>query len=636
MEISPIPNTLENALLLFPMHFSSRKRGAEEMMGDQDMKDILFPDEDKVLSMYASSCQIEPEHKVAPVVKRLKMEPVLFKNTRVPYKQHIKRSGSLKPVDALPILATRKMEPPNEFGVSMCEGYYLYDYQKECVRWMINMTQTEHDHYEPMKRGGILAMQMGLGKSLTSGTFVCHHLVKQRRLRMCSLYVCPKNLLGTIRHELDKFFGRTLRVIIYHRDFMRSKFEKFSKFDLLNVDVVITNYDSITPKSALGEVEWFTIILDESHEIRERRSQRNRNINALKSRRRFCMTGTPIHNGVGDLFSQLEFTGLRYPTNTNMISVKGLQLLHLRSHVYYLDMKDVQSVAPPTKHIHTVLFELSPRERLLHDEYLRNARRMYEMNQEPGKPKHNVQVIERCMIRSSQICSAPWIMTPSARGKSELGKLPETMEIESQWSGRLEADQWLNQRLGESGIYSSKMQRFVSLMCEMRERSPLVKVVVFANYSSTLRLSTEAMTNHLGPGYKEEHVVITGEMNNSAERDHNYTSFRTSRTVNTLYMTLKLGSVGLNLSEASVVVFLEPWYSYSALSQGEGRVHRIGQTREVHIYYMLARGSSEENMYDIAQSKRRIAEDAKADRSIQISDYSLDTSRLRNILYGSF
>ena len=95
-------------------------------------------------------------------------------------------------------------------------------------------------------------------------------------------------------------------------------------------------------------------------------------------------------------------------------------------------------------------------------------------------------------------------------------------------------------------------------------------------------------------------------------------------------MTLKLGSVGLNLTEACNVIFLEPWYSYSALSQGECRVHRIGQVKPVSVYYLLGRDSLEERVYKIAMDKKQLANDIYYEQ-----DYKLGVQDMQSILFDN-
>jgi len=608
--------------------------------------------------------------------------PKIAKRQRVHAPEHV------EPVPAVEV----ELMPPNEFGVQLVKPYAMYAYQVRTVTWMIQCAQERHPMWRHERnnatedgrpqqrecRGGLLAMFMGLGKSLTSGTFVCHMIEEQRASKTSSLFVCPKTLLGTMRHELHKFFGNQMSVAIYHPNYLRSRFHSFDRREARKYDVIITTYETLRRPTIRG-TRWFTVIFDESHELRQRECIRTQIARSLRARHKFCMTGTPIHNHVRDIFSQLEVTGMQWPTETRLISEHGLSELELWNRMRFVQLADAVSVNLPPKVVHRVTFELSVTERVLHDHFWTRARLIFEEAQrrkeraqeameaqresmaeerrmrrkqakeacptekerkeeDEGKEpsiisNHNTDgaaptaplvsehkenvlfVIERCITRCSQICSAAHLLTPASkrrRVKIDAATVEATLPEEIAF-----ANEWIQDREGGAGIRSSKMLAFVDLLQRIRREEPGKKVVVFACFSSTLYLAVEAVTA-TSPDFVHRHVIVTGNTVCSDKRDRQFDLFRGSATVNTLFMTLKLGSVGLNLTEASCVIFLEPWYSYSAMEQGEGRVHRIGQTApQVDVYYILAKDSGEESVYDIAQGKREVAERVRADHRKQ-------------------
>jgi SNF2 family DNA or RNA helicase len=259
------------------------------------------------------------------------------------------------------------------------------------------------------------------------------------------------------------------------------------------------------------------------------------------------------------------------------------------------------------------MFALSPEERSLHQFFAKNVKDIMMKNaQLNGKAKNanNLQV-HHSMLRILQVCSAPYLVTPASKDKATVEEdMEDVMALPIYPS---EVDQWIQTRDGPAGTLSSKMQKFVQLMTELQAQAtePL-KIIVFANYTCTLKLAFSAMTN-AQPDYEQRAVMAHGGIASAIKREEIYTRFRTVPTVEALYMTLKMGSVGLNLTEADTVIFLEPWYSYSALAQGEGRVHRIGQLRPVRVFYLLAKDSAEERVYQIAQRKKTEAEGVEAD-----------------------
>lgn len=556
---------------------------------------------------------------------------------------------------------------PNEFGVRMVTPYKLFDYQIETVKWLTEREEgrVRNEYYASGVNGCLLAMVMGLGKTPTAATLVAKTLMQQRAAGSCTIYVCPKNLLGTVRHQFEKFFGDQLRIIIYHQNFLRSEYNTFGAKDIRKYDVIITNYSTVTSRmqaynKTVGssksnaarddasverrnggylapairefcEFEWFRIILDESHEIRERRTARFRTLMQMQSPRRICLTGTPIHNKINDLYSQMEFCGLRLPRGTKQ-NKPNLHQFKITNMIKFVEYKDAESVTLPPKHMHKVYFDLSAEEKLLHRFYTDSARSVFSQSQGESGRNKGKKTLEALagMVRVLQVCSAPYLVTPASKEADVSDDMCE-LDPAVVFPADPRINQWINQRNGTAGLHSSKMREFVRLMASLRqryetERVPL-KVVVFANMTCTLRLAQGALEAALS-GYDQRTVLVTGDIA-TPKREELFTRFRIEPEVETLFMTLKLGSMGLNLTEADTVIFLEPWYSYASLSQGESRVHRIGQVREVNVYYLLGKDSAEERVYRVAQNKKTLSEDIKNGTS---DVHKLQPSEMRFIL----
>jgi len=534
---------------------------------------------------------------------------------------------------------------PNEFGVRLVTPYVLYEYQVKAVQWMVDREEGKNrlDCWSQTVSGGLLGMNMGLGKTPTSACLIARTLNLQRMGRSCSLYVCPKNLLGTVRYEFEKFFGNQLKIIIYHRDFLRSEFESFDEVEIRKYDVIITNYSTIVTrmgflkpeaKSNKGAVAfctfpWYRIILDESHEIREKNTQKHKSVMGLISPRRFCLTGTPICNKLSDIFHQLEFTGLLMPKNTRV--TKGvMETLNLMQMIYFVEEKDAQSVKLPPLTEHKLFFELSTEERFLHNFYTKTAQNIYkQLESQIGreKTKKALEVNHSC-FRLMQICSAPYLITPAAKevDTEDMAETSSTVVFPTDHN----INTWIQQRTGGAGTKSSKMQRFVKLMEHLQDQAtpnnPL-KMIIFANYTSTLRLAIAGMKEKQG-NFDAKHVFVHGGIGSSCKREELLTKFRLSSEVECLFMTTKLGNVGLNLAEANKVVFLENWFSYSVLSQGIARCHRIGQVRPVDVYYLLAKESIEERVLNIAMGKKQLSEDVMAK-----TEEKLDSTTVKSMLF---
>jgi SNF2 family DNA or RNA helicase len=166
---------------------------------------------------------------------------------------------------------------------------------------------------------------------------------------------------------------------------------------------------------------------------------------------------------------------------------------------------------------------------------------------------------------------------------------------------------WLNDPYSSAGFFGSKMMSFVSLCAHQMSQDPTRKMILFANYSSSLRLAADALLFHY-PIYQQATRFLTGDVVSSTARERILSEFRHSPSVHFLFMTLKLGGTGLNLTEADTVIFLENWYCDAVLQQAQCRVHRIGQQRPVEVFYFVAKDTVEERMINIAKEKQVMSE----------------------------
>lgn len=549
---------------------------------------------------------------------------------------------------------------PNEFGVRMIRPFTLFQYQKDTVQWLVEREdgRVRNDFWDLTQNGALLAMKMGLGKSLTVGTLIMRTLNEQHKIRAPTLYICPKNLLGTVVQEMRKFFGAQLKLTIYHRDFLRSAFDRFRDSDIREYDLIISTYDTVVsriqrsgvlkrkktdppPSAALIDspeyqftmFPWFRIILDESHEIRESVTNRFKCMNSLNSSRRIAMTGTPLHNRLLDVFNQLRFCGLVLPPNKGRARYdkKLFEEMNLQQMVRFVDYADAGDVKLPEKTRHKIYFDLSEEERFLHKYYQEAAQIVFKeidsfYGREKGQKTLEAQV---SLMRVLQVCSAPYLLTPASKqdDTEDMMDIPVT----TVFSGNHQIDQWIKQREGPAGIHSSKMKVLKTALREkMAQRTPNgkpKKIVVFGNFTSTLRLLIDALRED-EPEFDQKHVFVHGKITSSKKREELYTQFRANDQVQVLITTLKLGAVGLNLTEATSVIFAELWYSFAALYQGECRVHRIGQQFPVDVTYFIGKDTLEERVWRIANDKREMAEDMEAGK-----DFKLDKEAMSQMLF---
>ncbi len=519
--------------------------------------------------------------------ERSKVPEALPPRKRINYAQWTQKWAAIlpKPAEKRPKLTrnlaiedlppNRPLGPPNALGVQMCEPFDLFDFQLDMVKWMLHMESRSNLHSFFTTLGYLLCAEMGLGKTVSILTVILYTLL-HAEVKLPTLYVCPKSVLSTVLHEIRKFFGSQLRAVIYHR----GKPDLTPAAILQNYDVIITNYGTVSSASAavLSTVKWARVVLDESHEIRTKSTKRFQSIAKIESRVRVCMTGTPIYNDCKDLFTQLDFCGLKLPRKFPRRN-KTLELFGFNDVIKYVTYNQaVETVTLPPKETHYVRFDLSPTERRLHEFYMQRVQEMIiELENETVNLKKLLQTnkANTAFIRVLQLCSAPYLL----RNENP--------------------NPWMCNRIGEAGLQSSKLRAFRELITQSLQSS---KTVIFAVRVEFLKLAVDVAG-------AAQSVLVTGDLN-AKERDRLFRLFRTDPAKKFLFMTIQLG-VGLNIVEATNVVFLELWYNHSSHAQGESRVHRIGQVKPVNVYYFVGNDSLEEKVLAMVQSKKSETDDVK-------------------------
>lgn len=509
-----------------------------------------------------------------------------------------------------------KRMPPNEFGLRLLHPFRLYPHQKDAVAWMLAQEREQllgrgACSSAGMGAGMMLAMEMGLGKTLCAANLLAspHPLQPPGakggdwRDHQLSLYICPRNLLATVRNDLRKFFGGAIRLFLFHRDFHRGV---VLDRDLLEraahgwgdapaCRVVLSTYGMVASEARRQEagggpgvfegVRWKRVVLDESHEVRNRSTRRSAGARRIPAWTRVCMTGTPIQNSLTDLFVQLEVCGLGLvrPGQGGARGDRGLAAFEasgLVHRVRFVEAKDVEDLGLPEKTRDVIRFDLSRNEQVLHDSFFRYSAEEIETPppRDGGptrwKPAYRSPVVPEEItrfLRAMQVCSG--ILRPT------------TPPFEN-----------------------TKMSCFVETVAGLLGPvSKHRKVVVFANFRRTLLAAKNALDQARPEGERCGSTVVCGRSGSGVVRDRMFQRFRQDPRIRVLFMPLKLGSVGLNLTEASAVVFLEPWYNRSIMMQGEARVHRIGQIHPVRVVYLVARNSIEEKILEISEGKRLLS-----------------------------
>ena len=467
------------------------------------------------------------------------------------------RSAALKNLSALapaPVAATLDAQ--------------LRPYQKLGVAWLWHL----HRH----QLGGILADEMGLGKTLQALALLSAvqaecHIIGDTSKPVCvggGLVVCPASLLENWRRVAAKF-APGLRVFVHHAEHRLASAAEFTALDL-----VITSYGTLARDQELfTSFEFACVIADEAQHIKNRRSQNAAALRALRAKTRFLLTGTPLENSLDDLRSLFEFLLPGYLTRVPA-GVRGEergwfdQRLRAQTAPYIL-RRTKKTVAPelPDKLEQTVWCELTPAQsKLYRDTQEKSERELFDL-EAGGASEAKLQFAALTqLLRLRQICCDPRLIAPESP-----------------------AD------------ISTKLDSFNELLAEAIDDGH--RVLVFSQFTSLLALlRAELNTQEIA------HCYLDGSMTARA-RQAEVDRFQASSDVPLFLLSLKAGGVGLNLTGADTVVHFDPWWNPAAEAQATDRAHRIGQTRTVTSYKLIAVGTVEEKVLALQAEKRALLAD---------------------------
>jgi superfamily II DNA or RNA helicase len=437
--------------------------------------------------------------------------------------------------------------------------------------------------------GGCLADDMGLGKTVQ----VLALLEARRTLREGipreseklppSLVVVPRSLVFNWIAEAANFTPR-LRVLDYTGAGRAREGDPFAAPAQGDYDVVLTTYGTLRKDvAALRRMEFDYVILDEAQAIKNAESQTAKAARLLRGRHRLALTGTPVENHLGELWSLLEFLNpgflgasptfrqhadeMRAPMAENQgMLARALRPLILR--------RTKEAVAPelPAKLEQTLYCVLPPRQRRLYDE-LRDHYRGSLGSQigERGLGRSKILVLE-ALLRLRQAACHPGLVDP--------------------------------RRASEP---SAKLDLLLPQLREVLDEGH--KALVFSQFTSFLALLRQRLDAEGTP-----YLYLDGRTRDRQEKVEAFQSDPESRL---FLISLKAGGLGLNLTAADYVYLLDPWWNPAVESQAIDRAHRIGQVRPVFASRIVARDTVEEKILELQKTKRDLADAViQADRSL--------------------
>jgi superfamily II DNA or RNA helicase len=450
----------------------------------------------------------------------------------------------------------------------------LRDYQREGLGWFAFL--------ERFGFGGCLADDMGLGKTVQVLALLESRRSPESDPSRPSLVVVPRSLVFNWQQEAARFTPQ-LRLLT-HTGIDRKK----SSAHFQNYDLIITTYGTLRRDAVqFQDVEFDYVILDEAQAIKNARTEAAKAARLLKGKHRLALSGTPIENHLGELWSLFEFlnpgmlgaasvfqlstTGARAPDDeTRALLARALRPFLLR--------RTKQQVAKelPERLEQTIYCEMDVAQRKQYDElrdfYRASLRAQVER---VGINRAKIQILE-ALLRLRQIACHPALVTG-----------------------------------GNGDEPSAKLDVLMPQLGEVTEEGH--KALVFSQFTSFLaivrrRLDLEGI----------DYAYLDGK---TSRRDLAVEKFQNDPKCKLFLISLKAGGQGLNLTAAEYVFLLDPWWNPAVEAQAIDRAHRIGQARRVFAYRLITRDTVEEKVLALQATKRELAD----------AILNADNSLIRNI-----
>lgn len=450
------------------------------------------------------------------------------------------------------------VEPPDSFKA------VLRPYQAQGVAWLAFLRDLD--------LGGVLADDMGLGKTVQALAFIAIEKAAGR-LTPPALVVAPTSLMANWQREAEKF-APDLKVVILQGSDRKMRFAEID-----GADIVLSTYPLISKDhEVLAGRQWSLLFLDEAQTIKNPNTATTRLIRSLNARTRFCLTGTPLENHLGELWSIFAFAlpgflgdltaftqAFRTPIEKKGNAERG-RLLAKRVKPFLLrrTKEEVANDLPPKTEI-VERVEMEPAQRDIYESIrLSMHEKVRAAIATKGFSRSRIVILD-ALLKLRQCCCDPRLLKLSAKASAKAG--------------------------------SAKLERLTQMLEELVEENR--RVLVFSQFTSMLDLIRPELERR-GVSYS----LLTGDTRDRAGAISDFQDGRTS----VFLVSLKAGGVGLNLTAADTVILYDPWWNPAVEDQAIDRAHRIGQDKPVFVHKLVISGTIEEKMAALKEKKRALAQ----------------------------
>ncbi|MGB1271075.1 MAG: DEAD/DEAH box helicase, partial [Endozoicomonas sp.] len=416
---------------------------------------------------------------------------------------------------------------------------------------------------------GILADDMGLGKTLQ--TLAHLQLEKQRlgKARTPSLVVCPTSLIHNWRNEATRFTP-DLNIHIHHG-------AQRDSADIDQADLVLTSYGIVQRDfDTLSQHHFHCMVLDEAQAIKNPQAKSAKALRCLKAEHKLCLTGTPMENHLGELWSLFDFLMpgflgahdqftryYRTPIEKHGNNEASKRLQKRVAPFMLRRGKDLvaKELPPKTEIVRTT--ELTGKQRDLYETVRASMEaRVRSEVEKKGLARSQIFILD-ALLKMRQTCCDPTLV-----------KLEQAATVKE----------------------SAKLDLLMSLVEPMIEEGR--HILIFSQFTTMLTL-IEQRLKQVGI----EWVKLTGQ---TRDRNKPINRFQNDE-VPVFLISLKAGGTGLNLTAADTVIHYDPWWNPAVEDQASDRAHRIGQDKPVFVYKLVTEGTVEEKIQELKEKKRAIA-----------------------------
>lgn len=541
------------------------------------------------------------------------------------------------------MLDPKKVE---NFEIPVAIKATLRHYQQEGVNWLAFLNR--------YNLHGVLCDDMGLGKTLQTLCIVAsdHHMRAERFektqnpevRRLPSLIVCPPSVSGHWEQEI-RTFAPFLSALAYvgpanERAKIRSKLTK--------VDIVITSYNvCLTDNDVLAPLNWNYCVLDEGHQIKNPKTKTTQTVKKMKSNHRLILTGTPIQNNVVELWSLFDFLmpgflgaekvfqerfakpiqasrNAKANTKEQAAGAAAIEALHKQVLPFLLRrMKEQVLDDLPPKIIQNYYCDLSEVQRDLFEAFTKKQSQKLAADA-VSNSKEGKQHIFQALQYLRKLCNSPALAITPKHSQYEAVKLALAKKgtslddpIHAPKLGALR-DLLLDCGIGaaDTALDNPAEGEFVSqhralIFCQMKEMMDMVQNSVFKKLLPSV-----------------QYLRLDGSVEASKRQDI-VNRFNSDPSYDCLLLSTSVGGLGLNLTGADTVIFMEHDWNPQKDLQAMDRAHRIGQKKVVNVYRIVTRGTLEEKILRYVRYLRSLRMRIRVTDVIVVFSGSRSMSRLR-------